>query len=187
MKDALDLSKNQEITFDVFLSSTDANKQFNVGFFSQENLADTAAQGSGKKYSLGSTLYLGASFTRNHWIADVGATLYNDTWHSVKISVVDGKMSIAVDGVAYDALTTDIPANSAYMLMQSTSTANLLDNLKITLLPQTEEEHPYSGIFENYGGGQGWGYKDDKYSPNAAWSVVNTIEQSYFYLNLTIF
>ena len=86
-KNALDLTKNQEITFDVYLSSQDADKQFNVGFYAEEDLATANTSENGKTYSLGTTLFLGKSFGRNHWIADVGATLYNDTWHSVKISV----------------------------------------------------------------------------------------------------
>ena len=155
-KEALDLTKNQEITFDVYLTSADQDKQFNVGFFSGENLATASEANSGKTYSLGATLFLGSSFTRNHWIADVGATLYNDTWHSVKISVADKKLSIAVDGVAYDALTTDIPADTAYMLIQSTNTANLLDNLQITVeaTPDTpvEPTKTYTVTFQNWDG-----------------------------------
>ena len=125
----LDLTKNQDITFDVYLSSADAEKQFNVGFFPDANPENAHTPNAGVTYSLGSTLFLGSSFDRNHWIADVGAVLYNDTWHSVKISVENAKLSIAVDGVAYDALTADIPAETAYLLLQSTNTANVLDNL----------------------------------------------------------
>ena len=93
MKAPLDFTKNQEITFDVYLTSADTDKQFNVGFFSEENLATAANAGAGVGFSLGSTLWLGTNLGRQGWIADVAATLYNDTWHSVKIVVVDGKMS----------------------------------------------------------------------------------------------
>ena len=47
LNEKLDLTKNQEITFDVFLSSTDADKQLNVGFFSEENLANASNAGAG--------------------------------------------------------------------------------------------------------------------------------------------
>ena len=150
LKTPLDLTKNQEITFDVYLSSADANKQFNVGFFSEENVATATLEGAGIGFSFGSTLWLGTNLGRAGWIADVAATLYNDTWHSVTISVADKKLSIAVDGVAYSALTANIPADTAYMLMQSTSTENLLDNFKITV----EENLPtfYTVTFKNYDG-----------------------------------
>ena len=154
LNEKLDLTKNQEITFDVFLSSTDADKQLNVGFFSEENLANASNAGAGVGFSLGASLWLGTNLGRQGWIADVAANLYNDTWHSVKISVTDGKMSIALNGVAYDALTTDIPANEAYMLLQSTSTANLLDNLKITVEESAPAPGPamYIVKFVNYDG-----------------------------------
>ena len=196
MKMPLDFTKNQEITFDVYLTSSDSDKQFNVGFFSEENLATASEVNSGKTYSLGATLFLGSSFTRNHWIADVGATLYNDTWHSVKITVADSKLAIAVDGVAYDTLTTDIPADTAYLLLQSTNTANLLDNFKVTVEEETTPpveppvEPPVIEVFEDvaldfeettdgevfvaYGGSAGWTVADGVFKPNANWATVNT-------------
>ena len=171
---ALDLTKNQEITFDVFLSSADTNKQFNVAFVSEENLATATTEGAGVGFSLGSTLWLGTNLGRAGWIADAAANLYNDTWHSVKISVTDGKISIAVDGVAYDALTADIPASTAYMLLQSTSSENVLDNLKIT---QFVEINPYDGVFEHYGSAADWTYANEKFAPEAAWASIATVEQ----------
>jgi len=191
-KKALDLTKEQEITFDVYLTSADSDKQFNVGFFSEENLAMVSSANSGKTYSLGSTLFLGSSFTRNHWIVDVVATLYNNTWHSVKITVADRKLAIAVDGVAYDTLTTDIPADRAYMLIQSTNTANAMDNLKIkgeeTTAPPVEppvigvledialdfEDTTDADVFLAYGGSTGWSVADGVFKPNADWATVNT-------------
>ncbi|MBR4943183.1 MAG: hypothetical protein IKZ28_04050, partial [Clostridia bacterium] len=157
-KYAFDLTKNQEITFDVFLSSTDTDKQFNIGFYAEEDLPTANTSLNGKTYSLGETLYLSKSFGRRDWIADVATKLYNDTWHSVKISVQERKLSIAVDGVAYDALTTDIPMETAYMLLQSTSTANLLDNFKITMegtdIPPVEPPvvATYTVTFKNWNG-----------------------------------
>jgi len=167
----LDLTKNQDITFDVYLSSADADKQFNVGFFPDANPENAHTPNAGVTYSLGSTLFLGSSFDRNNWIADVSATLYNDTWHSVKISVENAKLSIAVDGVEYDTLTADIPGGTAYLLLQSTNTANVLDNLAFEA-----KKTPYDDVFEKYGSGKGWGYADEKLFPNEAWSVINTVE-----------
>ena len=186
----LDLTKDQQITFDVYLSSSevsDVNKQFNVGFFETTN-ADTNTQaGSGVNYSFGETLFYGSSYSRVNWVADVAATLYNDTVHSVKIVVKEGKLSIAVDGVAYDTLTADIPAESVFLLLQSTSTETYVDNLKIgELVEEIPEVNPYEGVFEKYGSGAGWSYADEKLAPNAAWSVINTVNQIDFTKNQEI-
>ena len=83
----------------------------------------------------------------------------------------NAKLSIAVDGVAYDTLTADIPGATAYLLLQSTNTANVLDNLAVEA-----KKTPYDDVFEKYGSGKGWGYADEKLSPNAPWSVINTVE-----------
>ncbi|MBE7093560.1 MAG: right-handed parallel beta-helix repeat-containing protein [Clostridiales bacterium] len=198
LKSALDLTKNQEITFDVYLSSADSNKQFNVGFFAEENLANASTVGSGVGFSLGSTLWLGTNLGRQGWIADVAASLYNDTWHSVKIAVAEGQMSIALDGVAYSALTTAIPADTAYLLMQSTSAENALDNFKITIEETVEPEVPVEppvaegnlgdteldfaessdgDLFAAYGGSVGWSVADGVYKANAVWASVNTVQK----------
>lgn len=127
----LDLTKDRKITFDVFLSSQDTDKQFNVAFVSDENLPTASTVGAGIGFSFGSTLWLGTNLGRGGWIADVAANLYNDSWHSVTIFVENKKLSIAVDGVKYDNLTADIPTNEANLVMQSTSTQNALDNFCI--------------------------------------------------------
>ena len=172
----LDLTKDQQITFDVYLSSSEAgnaHRQFNVGFFATTN-ADTNTQaGSGVNYSLGATMYYGSSFGRTQWVADVAANLYNDSVHAVKVTVQGGKLSVSVDGTAYDTLTADIPAEKVFLLLQSTSTATYVDNLKIGEI--VEEVNPYEGIFEKYGSSAGWAYKNEKYVPNAEWATFNTV------------
>ena len=175
----LDLTKNQQITFDVYLSSkevSDVNRQFNVGFFATTDAETNKQAGSGVNYSLGATMFYGSSFSRTAWVADELASLYNDCVHAVKIVVKDGKLSVKVDGVAYDKLTTDIPANSAYLLLQSTSTETYVDNLKVGEIVK----EPYEDVFEKYGSSKGWRYEDGKLVPNAEWSTMNTIEQIDF-------
>ena len=175
----LDLTKDQQITFDVYLSSkeaSDINRQFNVGFFATTDAETNKQAGSGVNYSLGATMFYGSSFSRTAWVADELANLYNDSVHAVKIVVKGGKLSIKVDGVAYDKLTTDIPANSAYLLLQSTSTETYVDNLKVGEIVK----EPYEDVFEKYGSSKGWRYEDGKLVPNAEWSTMNTIEQIDF-------
>ncbi|MBQ8352867.1 MAG: hypothetical protein IJY34_03630, partial [Clostridia bacterium] len=175
----LDLTKDQQITFDVYLSSSEAgnaHRQFNVGFFATTN-ADTNTQaGSGVNYSLGATMYYGSSFGRTQWVADMAANLYNDSVHAVKVTVQGGKLSVSVDGTAYDTLTADIPAEKVFLLLQSTSTETYVDNLKIgDIVEEVPEVNPYEGIFEKYGSSAGWAYKNEKYVPNAEWATFNTV------------
>ncbi len=125
----LNLTEIDSISLDFKLSSADTDKQFNVGFFA-DNTAVTDA-GTGKNFSVGATLFLGSSFTRNHWVVDTAADFYDDIVHTMKIDVVDGYLELSIDGVSYDLLKTEIPADEVYMLMQLTSTESYVDNLYI--------------------------------------------------------
>ena len=127
--ETLNLTSVEKITMDFCLASSDADKQFNVGFFADfDNVSEA---GTGKCISVGATLFIGSQFGRNAWIADVGANLYDDVLHTLTITFADGNMSVMVDNIAYETLTTAIPAEEAYMLMQLTSTASYVDNLTI--------------------------------------------------------
>lgn len=124
-----DLTKNQQISFDVYLSSADEAKQFNIGFIENPDQS-VAGAGTGVCYSLGTTLMHSSTLGRT-WVADKACSLYTDTLHSVKIKVKNGVLSITIVGMFNEELKARIPANEAYLLMQSTSLSTYIDNFVI--------------------------------------------------------
>ena len=125
------LNEEKQISFDVYLDPDDAmgvNKQFNFGFFA--DLANVGV-GAGKNLSLGATLWMGSQFGRQGWIADTGVDLYDGNVHAVKLVVNNGMIAVSVDGTSYDMLTTEIPADETYLLMQATSAATYIDNFYV--------------------------------------------------------
>jgi hypothetical protein len=123
----LDLTENWDVRFDVYLTGA-----FNVGFFAEPTALDV---GDGKSFAFGETLWLGSRFGRNNWLADVGINLIDNSLHAVRITVLDGYISIAVDGISYNyVLHAAVPADAAYLLMQAADSNTYVDNFRMAKL-----------------------------------------------------
>ncbi|MBQ4268332.1 MAG: hypothetical protein IJB97_01630, partial [Clostridia bacterium] len=119
----LDLTKSQQISFDVFLTSADAVKQFNVGFFETKTEETNSQPNTGLAFSFSSTVWVSTNFGRNGWAGECVKDIFNDQTHSVTISMQEKALSVTVDGeqLAFlsngAAYTPTLTADSAYLLL----------------------------------------------------------------------
>ena len=152
----LDFTENKEISFDVYLSSADTSKQFNVGFFASKVETDNVAVDTGLTFSFGSTIWVSTNFGRNGWASECVKDYFTDGLHTVKITVIEKQITLTVDGeVLYfltngEAYTPTLTVDSAYLLLQGTSTDTYIQNyeVKVAVAPPKA----YTVTFQNWDG-----------------------------------